>query len=261
MGEDFYIIEILHQFLRVGGFLFKLLFEDLIETDDFDPSEKATFNPSKHNALNKLSNFLINEVKVQGFEAHVSTRADMLDILESMNGTKKRRFFEKLFEKKTSNPDEKFPFFKLFSEIRRQLNRNINLTDVTFEVFKAYWDIHIILRKTEAEKKEDTKKNGIIYNKEFIESKSKHLLESYLKLYSPKRITPYFHVTCFHLADQYSRNEGHLEYFCAEGLEKLNDLSTFQFFRRTNKKDFVKQMLEADQRIEMYREKNDIGQN
>jgi len=43
---------------------------------------------------------------------------------------------------------------------------------------------------------------------------------------------------------------GHLNYFSAQGLEKLNDFSTSDFFRSTNKnKEFIKQILNKDYRM------------
>jgi len=43
---------------------------------------------------------------------------------------------------------------------------------------------------------------------------------------------------------------GNLSYWSNEGLEKLNDLTTHDFFSMTNKsKTFIKQMLEKDVRL------------
>ena len=63
-------------------------------------------------------------------------------------------------------------------------------------------------------------------------------------------MTPYLHVTCIHFHEMH-KSHGNLNYFSNEGVEKLNDLSTFSFFRSTNKRPtFIKQMLERDARLE-----------
>jgi hypothetical protein len=42
---------------------------------------------------------------------------------------------------------------------------------------------------------------------------------------------------------------GNLSYFSAQGLEKLNDFSTVDFFRSTNKKEnYIEQILNKDYR-------------
>ena len=58
---------------------------------------------------------------------------------------------------------------------------------------------------------------------------------------------------CLHLPEAY---ENFGNFFSAQGLEKLNDLSTYQYFSSTNKSikngtdnTFIKQMLEKDFRM------------
>ncbi len=53
----------------------------------------------------------------------------------------------------------------------------------------------------------------------------------------------------FHVPELYEKY-GPLNYFSGQGLEKLNDLTTVQFFRNTNKKEtFLKQLLEKAFRL------------
>ena len=53
----------------------------------------------------------------------------------------------------------------------------------------------------------------------------------------------------FYIPDLYIKY-GPLNYFSGQGIEKLNDFTTTQFFRCTNKKaNFIKQILERDHRM------------
>ena len=56
----------------------------------------------------------------------------------------------------------------------------------------------------------------------------------------------------FHIPELY-RKYGPLNYFSGQGLEKLNDMTTSQYFKSTNKKvGFTKQILERDYRMYEY---------
>lgn len=57
---------------------------------------------------------------------------------------------------------------------------------------------------------------------------------------------------CYHLPDQVDLI-GNINYFSAQGLEKLNDLTTTEYFLATNKSyknhSFIMQMLQRDLRL------------
>jgi len=79
-----------------------------------------------------------------------------------------------------------------------------------------------------------------------------NFLNDFVKIFPKKKITPYFHLFCHHLHEIHAK-VGHLNYFSAQGLEKLNDLTTNEYFLATNKsiKDntFIIQILQRDMRI------------
>jgi hypothetical protein len=82
-----------------------------------------------------------------------------------------------------------------------------------------------------------------------VKNKTTEFLKKFTEIYHTSKITPYIHFLSFHLHEQYEKY-GNLDYFSAQGLEKLNDFSTYQFFSSTKKnKNFIKQMLEKDFRI------------
>ena len=180
-------------------------------------------------------------MKLRGFDETMDKK-QMLALLFSMQGPTKKKFFE-LF-----NFGDFPPIYRYGISGTDILDKDIrnNISDI----FSAYWDIHFIIRD-----KFDIQPRNL-YSTDYIEHKCTILLEKFLFIFNEKEITPYLHVTFFHLAEQYRALSGQINRFSTEGLEKLNDLTTSHFFRSTNKKEtgthFIEQILERDQRIEMY---------
>ena len=233
--EGRYIIEILHQFLRVSDLLIKLLVEELVLHDKFE--EDGKFKPTKHTSLKKLSDYLKIECKFREFELGM-TEEQMIKLTKSMQGPTKKLFFKKL------NLSMLFPEI-----IRKRLGANNKITYVNIrpaieEVFEAYWEIHKIIRHHE--KPRNTLAKEIIA----IESMTANFMIKFLKVWNNKNITPYLHVTCHHLTEQYEFMNGNIDLYSTEGLEKLNDFTICQFFRATNNKGpWIRQLLERDQRL------------
>ena len=72
----------------------------------------------------------------------------------------------------------------------------------------------------------------------------------YVSLYTQTSVTPYMHMFNYHLIDQYKKY-GNINYFNTQGLEKLNDLSTMDFFKATNKReDYCFQILKRNMRLD-----------
>jgi hypothetical protein len=63
-------------------------------------------------------------------------------------------------------------------------------------------------------------------------------MQIFLQLYQSDRITPYIHIFASHLHEMIDRH-GNFNLFNCQGLEKLNDYSTLEYFRATNKKGNV----------------------
>ena len=84
-----------------------------------------------------------------------------------------------------------------------------------------------------------------IQSSQYVKDTTKKFLEDFLAVYHRNEITPYLHCMCHHLPEQHFKY-GNLNYFSAQGLEKLNDMSTSLYFNSTNKKGAIKQMLERD---------------
>ena len=134
---------------------------------------------------------------------------------------------------------EKRIFFELITSknyITQIFCRLHTKTDVS-KLWTCYWKIYNTLRS-------ETHFTG-----DFIKIKCKEFLDLFIEIYQVSKITPYIHMLSFHVPELYEKY-GPLNYFSGQGLEKLNDLTTVQFFRNTNKKEsFLKQLLERDFRL------------
>jgi hypothetical protein len=67
-------------------------------------------------------------------------------------------------------------------------------------------------------------------------------------VYFVEKITPYINTFVHHL-HEFVELYGNVKVFNQQGLEKLNDQTTTQFFRGTNRKEFLKQLLNKRNRI------------
>ena len=130
-------------------------------------------------------------------------------------------------------------FFEIITSrnyISQLFNGLYKKTEVS-RLWTCYWKIFKVLR---------SEKNYTVY---FIQTVCKEFLELFLSIYQTSKVTPYIHMMVFHIPELYEKY-GPLNYFSGQGLEKLNDVTTSQFFRGTNKREnFIKQMLERDQRM------------
>lgn len=233
-----FIVDLLHCFLRITDKLMGLFMKDLINQDNIQTSTK--YNPVIHKNIKKFSDFCQTNCKMNQIEKD-KTHVELLQYVDGWMGPKKRLFFKNI----TASP---------VREIRPPSVRDVRSSQVinlktlfphmtniekVYNLWKLYWDIdNRILRSKERN-----------YSANFVKVKTTQFLNEFSGLYHNEEITPYIHFFCFHLPEQYEKF-GNLNYFTTQGLEKLNDFSTHQFFSSTNKKEsFIKQMLEKDFRI------------
>lgn len=95
----------------------------------------------------------------------------------------------------------------------------------------------------------DVKRNRLQHQE--ISRLAKEWARLYLTIYHSKNITPYIHIFIHHLC-QFNELHFDVNSFNMQGLEKLNDMTTRQYFSATNKKEkeFLKQILNKRNRIE-----------
>ena len=93
--------------------------------------------------------------------------------------------------------------------------------------------------------------NGPEVNKEQMEEQCNIFHVMFLKLYPTKHVTPYMHALRWHVLE-FIEMYGKVSPFTHQGLEKLNDKTTKDFFRSTNQQglDALKQIVMKRNRIE-----------
>jgi len=219
-------MDILHKFLRVSDLLIELLLDDLFRLDNIYATTK--YSTASHSHTHHLSEFLEIKCKLKPINQGLTSK-EVRSHMKSLQGPSKAVFFETV---------NNIGFNNIFGKITKK-------NEIT-RLWKQYWFIHKKLRVDKA-----TQYNFIInYSSDFFKNNCIHLLNLFVECYGKLCMTPYLHVTCMHLHEMHKLH-GNLNYFSNEGLEKLNDLSTYIFFRNTNKRPtFIKQMLERDARLE-----------
>jgi hypothetical protein len=91
-----------------------------------------------------------------------------------------------------------------------------------------------------------------------IKIKTKNWIKLFCKVYHLKHVTPYIHAFANHL-HQFYKN-GNLHFYNLEGLEKLNDLTTIEYFKASNKKnDATFQLLSRRCRIDIISSKYNLN--
>ena len=109
------------------------------------------------------------------------------------------------------------------------------------ELRTEFLEIYLVLQSTTALDNERVKS---------FRSRVKNWM-SFLSVYQTKHVTPYMHLLVSHIP-QFLNMYGTLAPFSQQGLEKLNDDLTKDYFRSTNHRDYdaLKQMLLKLNRLE-----------
>ena len=224
---DDLIFDTLHLSLRLPGKLINLILSELISLDNSNSSnlEDLPHQKSFYSSLSKLGiDKPYNLEKNQNQNGmHIKVR--------TFNGDESLLIMEKLdFE--VAFPQKDFPRFtkgKKFTEL-----------------FKKFHNVFMKL-----------KSNFYINNEEQCEKDTAEWLELFLSIFHTNQVTPYIHLFVAHLADFIS-SFGDVDIFNIQGLEKLNDFTSQQYFRATNKHFFsTYQMISYRNRVESSR-LNDI---
>lgn len=89
-----------------------------------------------------------------------------------------------------------------------------------------------------------------------FEHKARRWGQDFIDVYHTKHVTPYIHALMNHIG-QFMRTHGSILPFTQQGLEKLNDITTKNFFRSSCLRvEALKQLIEKQNRIEHL---NDTG--
>jgi len=218
---DKFVIDLLHMFLRVSDVLLDLLIDSIFRADRLE--QNTLFEYERHINTAIFANFLHHKCKRSPTPRGLKLVELRDSLTQNWTGGSKRILFKEI-TKDSSN------IYALFG------NNFENTLEVS-QIWDKFWKLDIILRSDE------------VNTATSIEDKTKEISTLFKKAYALQKITPYIHFLFYHLHESYSKF-GNLNYYSAQGLEKLNDQSTYQYFGSTNKsKTFIKQMLEKDFRI------------
>ena len=89
-----------------------------------------------------------------------------------------------------------------------------------------------------------------------VELMTSEFMDNYFTCYRHSSVTPYIHIFVAHL-HEFKQINGSINNFNMQGLEKLNDMSTNQFFRATNKRTtdpklWIKQIIDLRNRMDLH---------
>ena len=97
------------------------------------------------------------------------------------------------------------------------------------------------------------KENFYKENPSLLENEAESWLKLFTNVFPTKHVTPYMHLFSAHLCF-FVELHGDVDIFNAQGIEKLNDQTTMQYYKGTNKKgNYLYQMLALRNRHEEYR--------
>jgi hypothetical protein len=207
------IIDMLHLFLRITDNLINFLVTRLQEMDG-EKSHKIELHPN----FKKYVDFVEKECKLSN--AYYSRNKKFL--LRDLSGGEKETLFTKM------------KIAELFPDLPET-----QLVDFLWTEF--FYIYNAVKRNLLAE----------VIAPDVIKIRTREWLTAYVKLYDKKHVTPYIHAFAFHLHEMIQIH-GDVNLFNQQGMEKLNDLTTQQYFRSSNKHkdDFLNQLIKKKNRIE-----------
>ena len=210
-----YIIDMLHLFLRITDTLFNLLIKDCCLADNFDMNNISKFDLSKYKHMNSLQHYLNEKCNVhfKFLWTYDNKKLTWRDLV----GPEKIRFIDNLDLKQIFPDHEKF--------------------DSLSKIWSEFWDILKLVKTVEIESFE-------------LKKRTHKWLELFLTVYSKATITPYMHAFVYHLHEFVFLFKD-VNAFNCQGLEKLNDMTTGQYFKGTNKSvSAIHQILNKRNRLE-----------
>lgn len=223
---DHVVIDSLHLFLRISDNLINLVIQELRRQDALDKNKTFNdgFNRSKYKHMAGWETYLNDTLKIP-FNWFVCKDSKKLK-WRDLTGPEKQKLFRNI-------------------DFTRVLP-NHQKSDQISQLWKQFLTIANMLSSTIPQQ-----------SKEEIQEASKSFLEQFLKLYHTKHVTPYMHALVWHVPE-FIQMYGTISSFTQQGLEKLNDKTTKDFFRSTNQRgmDALKQIVQKRNRIEYF---EDLG--
>ena len=199
---DHVVPDILHLFLRISDVLINLLILELRRMDGIEKLRSTEFKQTTAKNLNTYITYLNANCKIC-FHMYMDKESKNLK-WRDLTGPEKLKLF------KSIKIPELFPSLQEVQKIQQ-----------LWEEFKK---IYVILWCN--------KKLDDIEIKDFT-TKVKSWMTLFTSVYQTRNVTPYMHVLVAHIP-QFLRDIGSLAVFSQQGLEKLNDDITKDYFKSTN---------------------------
>jgi len=208
---DDVIFDTLHLSLRLPGKLIKLVYSEL-EAIDFSLLKSPSSN-LEDLPYQKQFFFALDKIGIRHSYSYVkSEKTNGVDLkIRSFSGDESLLIMEH-FDFENYFPTNEFPKFTKGREIT--------------QLCRLFHDIFV-----------KVKTKFYVENADQCEKDTGNWLRLFLKLFNGRHVTPYVHLFVGHLAD-FIRTFGDVDIYNIQGLEKLNDLTTQQYYRATNKKYF-----------------------
>ena len=220
------MINNLHLFLQVSDVLLDLLITELKRQDSINKVKWfSSFDITKYKHMQGFEQF-IKGLGIPGFEFYVGWTSKML----------KSRLL--------TGPEK----LKVFHNIKvRLLSPNFPCNEAS--KIQHLWDELLQLNMLFSSAADDL-------SPAVIECQAREWGQNFLCVYQSKEVTPYIHALMNHVG-QFMQSHGSILPFTQQGLEKLNDVVTKNFFRSSCHRDeALKQLIEKQNRIEHL---NDAG--
>ena len=198
------IPDILHLFLRISDVLTNLLISELRRMDGIDKVNSKANNTTR---ISQYEKFLNEECKIN---FHFYTDKNSKEVKwRDLVGPEKLKLFSKL------NLPQMYPDLPNAQKIQK--------------IWKDFLSIYNLLRSVNTGSQE-------------IKQEAKEWITLFLEVYQTKHVTPYMHTLIYHIPEFISLH-GSLAPFSQQGLERLNDTITKDYFRSTNHRDDALQSL------------------
>ena len=218
------IPDVLHLFLRITDVLINLLILELRRLDGIQKSQLQSFNKS---ATINITNYekILNETCKISFHMYVDKDSKALK-WRDLTGPEKLKLFNHI------------DIPKLFPDVT-------HATQVQ-KIWKDFLSIYSTLCLQSVDKESVEK----------FKTTVKDWLSCFLSVYQTKNVTPYMHTLIFHIPE-FLNLYGSLVQFSQQGLEKLNDTLTKDYFRSSNHHDeFLRQLMLKRNRLEALEMRN-----
>jgi hypothetical protein len=210
-----YMIDMLHLFLRVSDTLFNLLVKDCSLADKFDMGAISKFDVSSYKHMNSLQHFLNEKCNVRFTFLWVAETKKLT--WRDLVGPEKIKLFENF------NLAEIIPGHENFKNVEK--------------IWNEFYELMTLVKQCQIDSVDLKERTG-------------EWLKLFLKVYNKTTVTPYMHAFVQHLHEFVFLYKD-INAFNCQGLEKLNDMTTGQYFKGTNKHETaLHQILKKRNRIE-----------